>query len=100
MSLPSAVSAIVLAQKKEENQAYPYSVWLPNVPINGLCSLSWRDQGSDPKCSYLRLSRQLFQPMIILTCGQASELMAIHNFLEDPFLESRMNIASCLFHET
>ena len=48
--------------------------WLPIVPINGLCSvswrLSWRDQGSDPKCSYPRLSRQLFQPMIILTCGQ------------------------------
>ena len=38
----------------------------------GLCSLSWREEGSDPKCSYLRLSRQLFQPMIILTCGQAS----------------------------
>ena len=37
----------------------------------GLCSLSWRDKGSDPKCSYPRLSRQLFQPMIILTCGQA-----------------------------
>ena len=37
----------------------------------GLCSLSWREEGSDPKCSYLRLSRQLFEPMIILTCGQA-----------------------------